>query len=177
MSVFKSKSAYIIILTVEGLATESPFPYIMALILPLVPLDKPIISTILTLISLIPRAVTWHPIALILMLLIIAIHIVLHGFPWRKKLEYRPQSPLSSKYLIFIYLFFFSFLSLASLKLAHHIALLLLYLMLLVYSVHAAATNNLRYIIIFCSIISIIWGTLSYLAKTTDFWMLKRLKN
>lgn len=84
---------------------------------------------------------------------------------------------LSSKYLIFIYLFCFSFLSIAHYKYSHYTALILLYTMLFVYSVHAMATNNLRIIILVCSFVSIGWGIISYTANTTDFLILKYIRN
>ncbi len=57
MSVFKSNTIYIIILTCYSLGFDANCPYIAALILSILPLDKPIISTILTLFSLIPSAI------------------------------------------------------------------------------------------------------------------------
>jgi hypothetical protein len=51
MSVFKSKSVYIIILTIEALINQAPLPYAMALILPLLPIQKPMRATILAIVG------------------------------------------------------------------------------------------------------------------------------
>lgn len=57
MSVFKSKTIYIIILTCYGLGFDSSYSYIAALMLSVLPLNKPLISTCITLMSLIPNAI------------------------------------------------------------------------------------------------------------------------
>lgn len=57
MSVFKSKSIDIAILTCYSLIKEQPIQYISAMMIPLLSLNKPILTTLLTIISLIPNAI------------------------------------------------------------------------------------------------------------------------
>jgi hypothetical protein len=83
MSVFKSSTIYIIILTCYSLGFDASCPYIAALILSILPLDKPIISTIVALFSLIPSAIQIEPISIFLIIITIAVHIYYHGVPWR----------------------------------------------------------------------------------------------
>jgi hypothetical protein len=140
MSVFKSKSAYIIILTIEALINQSPLPYTLALVLPLLPIQQSMLSTMLALLGQVPTIVSGGWIEKGLPLLTIIIHVFYHGLPCKQYFQPTPTTPLSSKYLIFIYLFAFSFLSLATYSVAHIIALLMLFLMLLLYSIHSSTT-------------------------------------
>jgi len=57
MSVFKSKTIFIIILTCYGIIMDSAYAYIAALILPLTSLEMPVISSALTLLGLVPQVV------------------------------------------------------------------------------------------------------------------------
>lgn len=88
-----------------------------------------------------------------------------------------PGRAISSKYLIFVYLFCFSFLSLAHLRPAHFLALIGLYIMLVIYSVNATTNNYLRLAVMVFSHITVIWGCWIEILKHLDFSFFSKIKH
>jgi hypothetical protein len=143
-------------------------PYISALILPFVPIHKPLITISITCLSLIPNVIKLDPTAIALLVIAILTHIFNHGIAWNSFQQTKPRCPLSSKYLIFIYLFSFSLLSISNIKLTHYVALILLYIMLIIYLTIAESNMYLRYAVVPICYATLLWGIISYVTLTSE---------
>lgn len=102
---------------------------------------------------------------------------VFHGMPWKGVRKPCVEGAVSSKYLIFVYFFCFSFLSLAHLKPAHYFALLALYIMLFIYSINAATNTHLRTLVMTFSYLTIAWGCSIELFKHVRLPLFDRVRS
>lgn len=114
--------------------------------------------------ALLPESIKPDFVSIGLGLFVALLHLYLHGLPWRAHYFSKPQSPLSSKYLIFIYLLAFSLLTLPMTKFSHYASLLLMYILLFLYSLSSSPSGTIKLLIIAVSYLCIIWGILSIVA-------------
>ena len=177
MSVFKSRSIIIITLTYYGLASNSPWPFVCALIVPVLPASLPFLSSVLALISLTPSVIQPEIQAIALMAVIVATHLYYHGLPcWTPIQNTTPELIITTKYLKFIYFFCFSFLSLAQFKPAHYLALLALCIMLMLHS-FSSFNTYLSYVVLVTCYTLMMWGLCISIISAVDSPLLASIKH
>lgn len=168
MSVYQSRTIQTIILLAYSLFFHHKLLYAACLLLTLLPLHLQFLATLLSIAALSPGLIQLDIKEIVLAIGMLGMHLLFHGVPflrgagWKVKVEYS----VDSKYMMFPYLLGFSFISLANYSVIHAIALILLFLLLIAYSLNALPV--IRALTIFSSLLSSVWAFLTLTVFTNN---------